>query len=113
MDFYFDTKPIERKVSEKELQELANNLNKFLTTYIKHIYIEDPQQIAYINKLADIVMYIKTRQYNQIFDNPLVIDYDLEEDPINYNSTSLPYSNDFEKYYNLFKDHMSTQKLPF
>lgn len=108
MDLYLDMTPIERKVSERELHELADNLNKFLTTYIKHIYVEDPKQIELINTLSNIVMYIKTRQYNQIFDNVLVIDYDLELPPPNNNS--IP---DYEKYSKQLTDYRYTRELPF
>jgi len=108
MDLYLDMKPIERKVSERELHELANNLNKFLTTYIKHIYVEDPKQIELINTLSNIVMYIKTRQYNQIFDNVLVIDYDLELPPPTNNS--IP---DYENYSKQLTDYRYTHELPF
>jgi len=108
MDLYLDMKPIERKVSERELHELADNLNKFLTTYIKHIYVEDPKQIELINTLSNIVMYIKTRQYNQIFDNVLVIDYDLELPPPTNNS--IP---DYENYSKQLTDYRYTHELPF
>ena len=108
MDLYLDMQPIERRVSERELHELADNLNKFLKTYIKHIYVEDPKQIELINTLSNIVMYIKTRQYNQIFDNVLVIDYDLELPPPTNNS--IP---DYEKYSKQLNDYRYTHELPF
>lgn len=77
MTLYFNQEKEVTKVSEKELIDLGKSLKKFISVYVKHIYIKTDDQREILNRLNYIADLILSRRYDMLFDNPNIIEYDL------------------------------------
>lgn len=79
MDYYMISSKEENKIPEGNLLELGKRLKIFVNVYIKHIYIKDPNHLIILRQIDHIADLILTKQYYQLFDNPLQIIEPLTE----------------------------------
>lgn len=80
MVLYVNAVDVTKRITEEQLRELTNNLGLFIETYWKNIYINDEKKLAAFKKLQQIHVYLVTKQYEQLFDDPRIIMTDFEMD---------------------------------
>lgn len=65
---------LSKRVDEEQLDELATNLEKFADMYWHNIYfIDDEEEVDAYQKLRHIIFLLKTKQYNELFDDTTII----------------------------------------
>ena len=74
MDFYIDKKST-YTIYDEDLISLGKHLKEFVNVYLKHIYVSDPINGEILRRLDTIAELLINRQYDQLFDNSVIIDY--------------------------------------
>lgn len=74
MDFYIDKKST-YTIYDEDLISLGKHLKEFVNVYLKHIYVSDPIHGEILRRLDTIAELLINRQYDQLFDNSVIIDY--------------------------------------
>lgn len=65
---------LKKRITTEELDKLAESLDSFLDVYWHSIYFqEDEEQVDIFKKIENISTLLKTRQYDQLFDDPDII----------------------------------------
>lgn len=65
---------LKKRVTEEDLDNLAKSLDKLLKVYWSKIYFqEDEEQLTTFKQIEQILDLLKTKQYDQLFDDPEVI----------------------------------------
>lgn len=65
---------LKKRVTEEDLDNLAKSLDKLLKVYWSKIYFqEDEEQLMTFKQIEQILVLLKTKQYDQLFDDPEVI----------------------------------------
>lgn len=65
---------LKKRVTEEDLDNLAKSLDKLLKVYWSKIYFqEDEEQLMTFKQIEQILDLLKTKQYDQLFDDPEVI----------------------------------------
>lgn len=65
---------LKKRVTEEDLDNLAKSLDKLLKVYWSKIYFqEDEEQLTTFKQIEQILVLLKTKQYDQLFDDPEVI----------------------------------------
>lgn len=81
MDYYITSKSSSDKIPESNLLELGKRLKIFVNVYVKHIYISNPEHMQILRQIDHIADLILTRQYYQLFDNPLQVIEPTDDTP--------------------------------
>lgn len=64
-----------KKITDTDLQTFANTIIQFTNVYYKNIFVESEEAKMALINIRDIAFLIKQRRYNELFDNPNVIDF--------------------------------------
>lgn len=65
---------LKKRVTEEDLDNLTKSLDKLLKVYWSKIYFqEDEEQLMTFKQIEQILVLLKTKQYDQLFDDPEVI----------------------------------------
>lgn len=65
---------LKKRVTEEDLDNLAKSLDKLLKVYWSKIYFqEDEEQLMTFKQIEQILVLLKTKQYDQLFDDPEVV----------------------------------------
>lgn len=65
---------LKKRITTEELDKLAESLDAFLDVYWHSIYFqEEEDQVDIFKKIENISTLLKTRQYDQLFDDPDII----------------------------------------
>lgn len=62
-------------VKDHELVALGHHLQKFINFYKKNIRVTDEQTEMVLEDIKDISNRLCNREYDQLFDDPRVVDY--------------------------------------
>lgn len=78
------------KISNADVQFMAEQLGKFIKIYKKNIYIRDKETLKILNKLEYIQDKLIHQQYNELINDPSIISYD-ESSSNNDDSDDIPF----------------------
>ena len=64
------------KIFNRDVQELGNDLLKFVEVYRKYVYIHKDEDFKVLDMFEQIGMMIKQRRYSELFPENVEIIYD-------------------------------------
>ena len=64
------------KIFNRDVQELGNDLLKFVDTYRKYVYIHKEEDFKILDMFEQIGILIKQRRYSELFPSNVEIIYD-------------------------------------
>jgi hypothetical protein len=64
------------KIFNRDVQELGNDLLKFVDTYRKYVYIHKEEDFKILDMFEQIGILIKQRRYSELFPDNVEIIYD-------------------------------------
>ena len=64
------------KIFNRDIQELGNDLLKFVDTYRKYVYIHKEEDFKILDMFEQIGILIKQRRYSELFPDNVEIIYD-------------------------------------
>lgn len=64
------------KIFNRDIQELGNDLLKFVDTYRKYVYIYKEEDFKTLDMFEQIGILIKQRRYSELFPSNVEIIYD-------------------------------------
>ena len=75
MGIYIDTETKRRIINIHDIDEFANNLKKYVSTYFDNLTIMDDEEIVKLNRLNDIANALLSHQFKGVLEPDIVIDY--------------------------------------
>ena len=63
-----------KKITDEELQSMANTILEIVDIYYKNIFIKDEETKQALVNIHDLAILIKQRKYNELFENPNIVD---------------------------------------